>query len=157
MSKVYIAADHAGFALKQVLIPYIESLGHSVTDCGANTFSEGDDYPDFVVPCAVRVAEDKGSYGVVIGASGQGEAMAANRIPGVRAAVYYGANARTQTDSNGRVLTIVASSRMHNNANVLSLGARFLTVQEAQEGVQCFLETSFSLGEQHIRRIDKLG
>jgi len=155
--RIFIAADHAGFALKEALKPFLTGLGHEVKDCGADTLVEGDDYPDIVTPCARKVAEEKGGIGVVIGASGQGEAMAVNRIPGIRAAVYYGEAAHAQQDAGGQTLGLLASARMHNDANILSLGARFLSEEEAKEAVRTFLETPFSGEERHVRRIEKLG
>lgn len=156
MPKVFIASDHAGFQLKQSLIPHLESLGHEVVDCGADVFNAEDDYPDFVMPCATQVAATSGSFGIVLGASGQGEAMAANRIPGVRAAVYYGA-AGMQTDATGKELDLIASVREHNDANVLSLGARFLSVEDATVAVERFLSTAFPGEDRHVRRRAKLG
>lgn len=156
MTKVFIATDHAGFALKESLIPFIRSLGHEVEDCGAYSYEEGDDYPDTVHPCAKKVAENERSFGVVIGASGQGEAIVANRVRGIRAAVYYGKAAKKQTDADGKELSLIESERQHNNANILSLGARFISEEEAKGVVKQFLETSFSGEERHIRRIEKL-
>lgn len=157
MPKVYIAADHAGFPLKEILIPFLTSLQYEVIDCGAHTLDSGDDYPDVVLPCAKNVAEDKEAFGIIIGASGQGEAMQANRIPGIRAAVYYSATEKKQTDANGTMLGIIESERMHNNANILSLGARFLEEQEAKDAVKKFLQTPFPGEVRHKRRIEKLG
>ncbi len=157
MPKLFVAADHAGFSLKEILVPYLQELGHQVVDCGAMTLVEGDDYPDLVIPCALKVAEHEGSFGIVIGGSGQGEAMAANRVPGVRAAVYYGEAARPQTDATGSVLGIIESERAHNDANILSLGARFLTEAEAKDAVKRFLKTPFTAEERHLRRKGKLG
>lgn len=155
MPKVYIATDHAGYTLKEVLVPYIGTLRYEVEDLGAHTLDMNDDYPDVVTPCAQKVAEEEGSFGVILGASGQGEAMAANRIPGVRAAVFYGTPAGEQQDANGASLSLIASVRAHNDANILSLGARFLTEDEAKEAVKSFLSTPFSGDERHIRRLGK--
>lgn len=155
MVKVFFAADHAGFELKTALVPYVKELGHEPVDCGAETFSAGDDYPDFITPCAEQVAADGNARGIIIGASGEGEAMAANRVKGVRAAVYYGEAKAPQTDTNGKALGIIESSRAHNDANVLSLGARFITVDEAKEAVRRFLSTPFSGDERHARRLAK--
>lgn len=155
MPKVYIAADHAGFALKEALIPFITSLSFEIEDCGVHEYREDDDYPDAVMPCAKKVAEDTGSMGIVIGASGQGEAMVANRVSGVRAAVYYGDPQRKQTDAAGKELSLLESTREHNDANVLSLGAKFMTEKEAQEAVRTFLMTPTSSEERHVRRRGK--
>lgn len=143
MSKLYLASDHAGYELKRALVPYIGSLGHEVVDMGPDTFDPEDDYPDFITPCAQRVVEEK-AVGVVIGGSGQGEAMAANRVMGARAALYY-----------GKDLDIVRLAREHNDANILSLGARFLSTDEAMEAVRAFLETPFGGEERHVRRLGK--
>lgn len=144
MSKVFLASDHAGYSLKEELVVCVASLGYDVEDMGPFALDEGDDYPDFIVPCAKKVASTADSFGIVLGGSGQGEAMAANRTKDVRAVAFYGGS-----------LDIVRLSREHNDANVLSLGARFLTVTEAQEAVKLFLSTSFSGEESHARRIAK--
>ena len=142
---IFIASDHAGFALKGVLIPYLEELGHTVVDCGASSLDESDDYPDFIQKAAQGVAAGHAERAIVLGGSGQGEAMAGNRFLGVRAAVYYGGP-----------LDIVRLAREHNDANVLSLGARFLDEGEAKEAVALFLATPFSDDERHARRIHKI-
>ncbi len=144
--KIYIGTDHAGYDLKEKLKQFlVKDLGHDVTDFGAESFDESDDYSDFIVPVAKAVATDDGSLGIVLGGSGQGEAMSANRTQGVRAAVYYGGPKE-----------IVTLSREHNDANVLSLGARFISESEMKEIVRLWLETEFSENERHQRRIDKL-
>lgn len=153
---VYIASDHAGYKLKAMLVSFLGSEGHHVYDCGPNTFEVEDDYPDYLMPMARRVAEDTTSVGIGIGASGQGEAMAANRIPGVRAAVYYGEARGEQTDAAGTILNLLQSTRAHNNANVLCLGARFISEQDAKHAVQLWLATPFSHEPRHARRIAKL-
>ncbi|HYD92886.1 MAG TPA: RpiB/LacA/LacB family sugar-phosphate isomerase [Candidatus Paceibacterota bacterium] len=157
MPKIFLAADHAGFALKAELTAFLQERGHTVEDCGAYEEQSDDDYPDFVTPCAQKVAQTPGSFGIVIGASGQGEAMAANRIPGVRAAVFYGEPATMQTDAEGASLSMLESTRAHNHANVLSLAARFLTAEEAKTAVERFLGAPVSPEERHLRRIQKLG
>ena len=140
--RIYIASDHAGFELKSALIPYIGSLGHEVEDMGAEKLDPEDDYPVFIGPCAQKVAQDVGSFGIILGGSGQGEAMAANREKGVRAAVYYGGDR-----------SLVSLAREHNDANILSLGARFISEEEGKEAVRVFLETPFSNAARHARRI----
>lgn len=143
--RIYIGSDHAGFELKQKLVSFVESLGHEVIDKGAFALNEHDDYPDFVVPVAEEVAKDSSSRGIILGGSGQGEAIAANRVSGARAAVFYGGP-----------LDIVELSREHNDANILSLGARFVSEGEAETAVQLWLETEFSGDERHARRIKKI-
>ena len=143
--KIFLGADHAGFKLKNKIKTYLEELGEEVFDKGANELNEQDDYPDFILPVARAVREDKGAKGIILGGSGQGEAIVANKIPGVRAVVYYG--------GDKKILTL---SREHNDANVLSLCARFLTEEEAITAVKLWLETSFSKEERHERRIKKI-
>lgn len=161
MPKVYLAADHAGFALKSVLLERLQDAGYGVEDLGAFMLENEDDYPDVVTLCAQKVAEENAHgemacvFGVVIGASGQGEAMAANRVPGVRAAVFYGTAAQAQTDAVGTSLDMIASVRAHNDANILSLGARFLSADEAYGATMRFLETPFSNAARHTRRLAK--
>ena len=153
--KIYIGADHAGFGLKEKLVKYLTDLGYEVSDQGALTLDQNDDYPDFVRPVALAVIKEKDSFGIVIGASGQGEAMCANRVKGIRCATYYGRTG-TQIDQSGHELDMVASMRLHNDANMISLGARFIGEDEAKQIVKKFLETNFSNEERHIRRINKL-
>lgn len=155
MPKVYLASDHAGFALKGTLVKELRSLGYEAEDLGAAKLDPDDDYPDFILPCAKRVAKEPGSFGIILGGSGEGEAMVANRVKGVRAAVFYGHAPHPQTDETGLVLDVITSARMHNDANILSLGARFLNETQAKEAVKHFLETAFSGEERHRRRIAK--
>lgn len=153
--KIYIGADHAGFDLKEKLKTYISELGHEVLDKGPFSYDPDDDYPDFIRPVALAVVADVGSMGVIIGASGQGEAMCANRIKGVRAGVYYGGK-NTQVDILGNTLNMIASMREHNNANIISVGARFASEDEIKSSIKVFLETKFSGELRHVRRINKL-
>lgn len=154
---IYLGADHAGFALKQKIKEFLEKTGYEVADMGAYENNDGDDYPDFITAAAQAVANDliKGidSRAIVFGGSGQGEVMAANRIDGVRAAVFYGPSTSLRT--GGGPLEIVKLSREHNDANVLSLGARFVSEQEAFDAVKLWLDTPFSNEERHRRRIMK--
>jgi ribose 5-phosphate isomerase B len=142
--KVYLATDHAGFSLKEDIKGLLLHEGHQVEDMGAHEHVPGDDYPDYITPCVKKVVEEEGSVGIVFGGSGQGEAMVANRESGARAVVYYGGS-----------LDIVTLGREHNNANILSLGARFVTREEAEEAVRLFLLIEFSGDERHVRRIAK--
>ena len=160
MPKVYFASDHAGFALKQALIEHVRIRGFEVEDVGAFSLDPADDYPDFVTPCATRVAASSSAFGIVIGGSGQGEAMCANRLPGVRAAVFYGPMRVTEAldIEGGRSedgYDAVRLPRRHNAANVLAIGARFVSGEEADEAVRIFLETPFSASPRHARRLTK--
>jgi len=141
---IHLATDHAGLELKNAIKDYLIGKGHEVTDHGAHEYDAQDDYPDFIFPCARAVAANPENRGIILGGSGQGEAMAANRIKGVRAAVYYGEERE-----------IARLSREHNNANVLSLGARFISEQEIYDIIETWLDEPFE-GGRHQRRIDKL-
>lgn len=156
--KIFIAADHAGFELKQFLIERLSKEGHDMIDCGAHELIEGDDYPQYISKAANDVSEAEAARirgaippdapevrGIVIGGSGQGEAIMANRYEYVRAALYYG--------GPSEILTL---SRKHNDANILSLGARFLSDADALNAVNLWLKTEFSGEERHSRRIDEI-
>lgn len=160
MPDVFIASDHAGFALKGALSERVRALGYRIEDLGAPSLDPSDDYPDFITPLARRIAAERNARGIIIGGSGQGEAMAANRISGVRAAVFYGpARATGALEIEGRSSQDgydgVRLSREHNDANVLALGARFISEDEAAEAVRIFLDTPFSGAERHQRRLAK--
>lgn len=146
--KIYFATDHAGFELKNKLIKYVhDEFDMDVEDCGAHELDPSDDYPEFVKKAAQAVSENPAERkAIILGGSGEGEAMVANRFAGVRAAVYYG----------GGQLDIVHLSRAHNDANVLSLGARFIDSKDAQEAVKVWLTTEFSEDERHMRRIKSI-
>ena len=143
--KILIASDHAGFELKKELIFYLTKIDYEVEDKGSFKYLQEDDYPDFVAPLAREISENDDLKGIIIGGSGQGEAMVANRFEGVRAAVYCANN-----------LDIIKLSREHNNANILSLGARFLSIRKAKKAVKLWLETSFAGEERHLRRLAKI-
>ena len=142
--RIHIGSDHAGLELKNELLAHLVNSGHDVTDHGPYEYDALDDYPDFIFPCATAVSLDNESKGIILGGSGQGEAMAANRVKGCRAAVFY----------NGP-LEILKLSREHNNANILSLGARFMTQDEIVKIIEIWLKEPFS-GGRHIKRIEKL-
>lgn len=146
--KIFIGSDHAGFELKEKLVPFLKELGYEVEDKGAFEYNKEDDYPDFIRPVAEEISKNPSSRGIVLGGSGQGEAMCANRFKNVRAMEYY-------APSRGEV-SIIKDSRSHNDSNVLSFGARFLSEDEAKTAVKDWLETPFSGDERHIRRIKKL-
>jgi ribose 5-phosphate isomerase B len=145
MSKIFFASDHAGFELKNILIEYAKSLGYETEDKGDFSPEPKDDYPDFISLVAKEISNNPDQKGIVIGGSGQGEAIVCNRFKNVRTAVWYGGN-----------MDIVKLSREHNNANVLSLGARFVRMEEAKEALKLWLDTSFSGDERHVKRIQKI-
>jgi len=161
--KIYLGSDHAGFELKEKIKVYLEELelGYEVQDFGAMNFVESDDYPDYIKQVAEAVSKDKSSFGIIFGGSGQGEAMCANRTSGVRAAVFYGQEEpKKEIDSkkvkSSDTFEIVKLAREHNDANILSIGARFVTEDEAKFACELFLSTKFSGDERHVRRIKKL-
>ena len=141
---IHLATDHAGLELKNKIKLYLTDQGHNVIDHGAYEYDALDDYPDFIIPCAKAVADDINSKGIILGGSGQGEAMAANRIKGIRAAVFY----------NGPD-EIVQLSRQHNDANILSIGARFMTEKQIYRIIEIWFETEYQAGR-HQKRIEKL-
>lgn len=141
--RVHIATDHAAFDLKQYLVTELTALGHEVIDHGADHYDATDDYPVFILPCAEAVAADPGSLGIVLGGSGNGEQIAANKVRGIRAGLAYN--------------TVMARlTREHNNANVLSLGGRMQSLEDALDMAKVFLETPFSEDPRHVRRIEML-
>ncbi len=143
--KIYMGSDHAGFELKEKINKYLTEQNYQVEDKGAFNLDQNDDYPNFIKPVAEAVSLDKDSFGIILGGSGQGEQIVANKIDGIRAIEYYGGN-----------LEIIKLGREHNNANVLSLGARFVNEQEAFEAVKIFLETKFSEETRHKRRLGQI-
>ena len=140
---IVLATDHAGFELKEHVKRFLIKKGYDIKDFGALEYDGLDDYPDFILPAAKYISEHK-LIGIIFGGSGQGEAMAANRINGIRAAVFY----------NGPD-EIVKLSRLHNNANILSIGARFVNNQEVEKVIELWLSTDFEEGR-HEKRINKL-
>jgi ribose 5-phosphate isomerase B len=138
--RVYLGSDHAGFELKTRLIEWLNGAGHEPVDCGPHAYVTDDDYPPYVMRAAHGVAGDPGSFGIVIGGSGNGEQIAANKIPGIRAALAW-------TDETAQL------ARQHNDANVLSLGARMYSVEDAIRFAGVFLSTPFSGEPRHSRRL----
>lgn len=145
---IYFATDHAGFELKEKLKKYVFELGYETEDFGSFQYDENDDYPDTILPAVKAVARDLengiDSKAIILGGSGQGEAMVANRVAGIRATVLYDYNE-----------DIIKLSKEHNDANILSLGARFISEEDAQKAVKLWLETPFSGEERHKRRVEK--
>ena len=143
--KVYLATDHAGFELKEKIKGFLSKEGYEVEDCGAFGYDAEDDYPDFISKAAKAISSNPQDKAIILGGSGQGEAMVANKFPNVRAAVYY-----------GNIEEMPSLTRQHNDSNILSLGARFLDEEKACKTVKLFLETPFTNEERHIRRIKKI-
>jgi ribose 5-phosphate isomerase B len=141
--RVYLGSDHAGFELKARLAEWLTQAGHEPVDCGPSSYVPDDDYPVYVMRAAKQAVGDPGSLGIVIGGSGNGEQIASNKIRGVRAAVAWsGETARL--------------ARLHNNANVLSLGAREYSMDDALSFAKVFVETAFSEAPRHVRRLDMI-
>ena len=138
--RIHIGSDHAGLEFKAKIIAHLQSQGHQVTDHGPHSFDPLDDYPEFCIPAALATAIDPGSFGIVLGGSGNGEQMAANKVKGVRAALVWS-------------VEIAKLARQHNDANVISLGGRMHDEKLCLELVDTFLSTPFSSDERHIRRI----
>ncbi|MCL4365894.1 RpiB/LacA/LacB family sugar-phosphate isomerase [Patescibacteria group bacterium] len=159
--KVYLATDHAGFELKEKVKDFLKSKGYEVEDCGAYEFDKNDDYPDFIAKAAEAVSKDPSSKAIIFGSSGQGEAMVANKFNNVRTAVFYTPCIPAHNvDVTGRESTdpfeMIRLTREHNDANVLSLGAKILTEEDALKAIKLWLEAPFTAEERHVRRIEKI-
>jgi ribose 5-phosphate isomerase B len=141
--KVYIASDHGGYHYKEEIEKYLKRKGYEIIDMGNKDFDSNDDYPDFVFPLAEKVAKEKGSFGVVLGRSGNGELIAANKVKGIRAVM-------------GCSVKMAKLAREHNDANVLALGADYINLRQALDSVEVFLKTKFSGKERHKRRVRKI-
>jgi ribose 5-phosphate isomerase B len=141
--RIYLGSDHAGFELKNHLIDRLRTLGHEPVDLGPHRYVATDDYPPYVLRAAKGAADEPGSLGVVIGGSGNGEAIAANKVPGVRAALVWSEQTATL-------------AREHNDANVISVGSRMHSLEEATSFVELFVSTPFSDDPRHVRRIGML-
>lgn len=139
--RVHIGSDHAGFELKTHLIAHLGSLGHEIVDAGPAVYQEGDDYPPYCIAAGLAVLADPGSLGIVIGGSGNGEQIAANKVPGIRAALAWSVETATL-------------GRQHNDAQVVAIGARMHTLDAATEIVTAFVAEPFSHDPRHQRRID---
>lgn len=139
--RIYLGSDHAGFQLKQQIIEHLKKAGHEPVDCGAFDYDADDDYPPFCIAAATRTVADPGSLGIVLGGSGNGEQIAANKVPGARCALAWSIETATL-------------AREHNNAQLIGLGGRMHTVPEALAIVDAFVNTAWSEAERHQRRID---
>lgn len=152
--KVVFASDHAGFLLKEKLMEFVAGMGHEIEDMGAYSLDEDDDYPEIIARAAKIVSEDPmNTRGIILGGSGQGEAIMANRFPNVRAVVFNGQYA---SEDGRSIPNEIVISRQHNNANALSLGARFINEEEAKKAVKEWLDTLFPCEERHVRRLGKI-
>ena len=159
--KIYLASDHVGFQLKDKLKTFLQTKGFEVKDCGAEVFDKDDDYPDFISKAAEEVAKDPKARGIIFGGSGQGEAIVANKFKNVRCALFYSPAAPTKAaDITGRVssdpLEIIKLTREHNDANMLSIGVRFVNEEDVFKAVSMWLDAPFSNHERHVRRIEKI-
>ena len=141
--KIHIGSDHAGLELKSALVQYLQSQGHIVTDHGPHEYDALDDYPDFCIPAAIATVKDAGSLGIVLGGSGNGEQIAANKVKGVRAALAWS-------------VETAKLAKEHNNANVVGIGGRMHSIDECKAIIDAFIKTPFTNDERHIRRINKI-
>ncbi len=158
--KIALATDHAGYEQLKELKAYLESLGYECQDFGPKQYDPNDDYPDFIFPAAKAVASGQCQFGIILGRSGQGEAMAANRIKNVRCAVYYGKALPIEAvDASGQTSNdpyeIIKRSRLHNDSNMLSLAAVYVSLDEMKKVIELWLGTNFD-GGRHARRTAKL-
>ncbi len=143
--KILLASDHAGYELKNQVKDFLVAEGFEIEDMGAHTYNKDDNYPEIMLPVAMRVLSDSNSKAIIFGKSGQGEAIIVNRFPGIRAIVYHGKN-----------LEILRLGREHNDSNILSIGAGFVEFEEAREAIRLWISTPFSNDEIHIRRIEQM-
>ena len=141
--RIHIGSDHAGLELKAELVKHLRGDGHHVTDHGPHEYDALDDYPDFCIPAAEAVAKDSSSLGIVLGGSGNGEQMAANKVKGIRAALAWS-------------IETAKLARDHNNANVIAVGGRMHEISFVKEIIDAFIASPFSNDERHIRRIKKI-
>lgn len=159
--KIALSTDHAGFDQLKLLEEFLKSKGYECTNYGPKEFDAEDDYPDFIFPAAKAVAGGECEVGIIMGGSGQGEAMAANRIKGARCMVYYGTSKAVEAvDAEGHKsddeYEILKLSKQHNNANMISFAARFVSQEEIEKAATIWLNEPFSGAERHARRIGKL-
>jgi ribose 5-phosphate isomerase B len=158
---IYLGSDHTGFEVKGKLKEFLEKMGYEVEDCGAFEVDPDDDYPDFIGAAAEKVSKDPQSFGIVIGGSGQGEAIVANKYPNVRCALFYSpAVPARAVDVTGRKSSdpfeILKLTRNHNHANILSIGIRFLNDDDILQAVKIWLEEPVSDEPRHKRRVEKI-
>lgn len=159
--KVYLATDHAGFELKNKVVEFLKKEGYQVEDCGPDTYDKDDDYPDFISRAAEKVSKNPDDFGVVFGGSGQGEAIVANKFKNVRCALFYGpVIPPIATDITGKTsddpYEMLRLTREHNNSNMLSIGVRFMSAEDAMNAIKLFLNSKYSGEERHARRVKKI-
>lgn len=160
--KVFLATDHTGLSLKDKVYRMLLESGYDVVDCGATDYNPEDDYPDFISKAAAEVSKSPSSdKGIIFGGSGQGEAMLANKYKGVRCALFYAAAPPIEAvdiegDKSTDPLAILKLTRAHNDANMLSIGVRFVSEENALEGIKLWLQTPGATEERHLRRIEKI-
>lgn len=159
--KVYLATDHAGFELKNKIVEFLKNEGFEVEDCGPETYDKDDDYPDWISKAAEKVSQNPEDFGIVFGGSGQGEAIVANKFKNVRCALFYGpVIPPIATDITGKTsddpYEMLRLTREHNNSNMLSIGVRFMSEDDAKNAVKLFLNSKYSGEERHDRRINKI-
>ena len=158
---IYLASDHTGLEIKGKVKDFLKGEEYEVEDCGAYEYDKDDDYPDFISKAAEAISKNPNDKAVIFGGSGQGEAITANKFPGVRAAVFYGPVVLAKAaDITGRESSdpyeMIRLTREHNDANILSIGIRFLEDQEILKVVKLWLEAPFTNEERHLRRIEKI-
>lgn len=159
--KIVVSCDHTGFSLVNPIIELLTSLGHQVYNLAPQQYDADDDYPDYIYPAARMVANGQSDRAIIVGGSGQAEAITANRLKGIRAALFYGPVAATESiDIEGSKpqdnFEIIRLSRQHNNANVLSLAARFMNEDTIKKAITIWLDEPFSNADRHFRRIKKI-
>lgn len=159
--KIALSTDHAGYEQLLRVQEFLIALGYECVNYGPQSYQADDDYPDFIKPAAQAVADKICDVGIIFGSSGQGEAIVANRVAGVRCGVYYGpATASAAIDANGTQpqdqFEILRLNRQHNHANMLSLAGRFLTPEAVEQAVTIWLQTPYSEEERHVRRVSKI-
>ncbi len=158
---IYLATDHTGFELKNEVKEFLQEKGYEVEDCGSYEYDKDDDYPDFIAKAAEKVSQDSGSLGIVFGGSGQGEAIVANKFPNVRCALFYSlATPLGVADISGRESSdpfeILKLTREHNQANMLSIGVRFLKKEDVLKAILAWIEAPTKAEERHLRRVEKI-
>jgi ribose 5-phosphate isomerase B len=159
--KIYLATDHTGVALKNSVKEFLEKEGYTVEDCGAFGIDKNDDYPDWISKAAQKVSENPNDRGIIFGGSGQGEAMVANKFKNVRCALFYTPALPThpvniEGDKSTDPFEILKLSRDHNQANMLSIGFRFVKEEDVFKAIKIWLERPDPTEERHLRRIEKI-